>query len=56
MIPNDITLPILKEHIAASLHQGKSCVLIDGFPRYMAQIQAFEGEVISEPSGFLFAY
>ena len=45
MVPNDITIPILQHRIQKEFERGKKVVLLDGFPRHMAQLLDFEEQV-----------
>ena len=45
MLPNNITFPILQDRIEKAFGRGKKVVLLDGFPRHIAQLLDFEEQV-----------
>ena len=48
MVPNNITIPVLQHRIQKEFEHGKRVMLLDGFPRHMAQLLDFEEQVRKE--------
>lgn len=45
VVPASLAAQIIKKKIAQAKQAGKSIFIIDGFPRSIKQLQAFEAEV-----------
>ena len=46
IVPQEVTIGLLKREILDAKAQGKTKILVDGFPRKMDQAVTFENEVV----------
>lgn len=45
LVPNNIVQDVLEEYLIRHVKQGKTCFLVDGFPRSVEQAIAFKTRV-----------